>query len=104
MAFSNRGGVDWNELCAAQTIGESAESNRSGILIHHPKARTRMPSTREPFAGPVDCPVIVSGIRVSLGSESVITAKMCTNAEHCIVNNGSLERIPECLLHHLTYR
>src|SRR5437016_8854988 len=49
----------------------------------------RMPSTREPFARPEHCPVvqmhvIVSGVRVSLGSESVITAKMSTNAEHCI--------------------
>jgi len=65
-----------------------------------------MPSTREPFARPEHCPVvqmhvIVSGIRVSLGPESVITAKMCTNAQHCIVDHGSLERIPECLLHHL---
>ncbi len=65
-----------------------------------------MPSTREPFARPVECPVvrkhvIVSGIRVSLGSESVITAKMCTNAENCIVNHGSLERIQGCLLHNL---
>ena len=68
-----------------------------------------MPSTHEPFARPVDCPVvrmhvIVSGIRLSLGPESVITAKMCTNAEHCIVNHGSLERIRDCLLHNLTYR
>jgi hypothetical protein len=65
-----------------------------------------MPSTREPFALPVECPVvrkhvIVSGIRVSLGSESVITGKMCTNAEHCIVKYGAIERIQGCLLHHV---
>jgi hypothetical protein len=63
-----------------------------------------MPSTREPFARPVDCPVvqtfvIVSGIRVSLGSESVITAKMCSNVEHCIATHGAIERIQGCLLH-----
>jgi hypothetical protein len=46
--------------------------------------------------------VIVSGIRVSLGSESVITGKMCSNVEHCIANHGAIERIRGCLLHTLT--
>jgi len=63
-----------------------------------------MPSTRNPFALPVECPVvqmhvIVSGIRVSLGSESVTTAKNCSNVEHCIVKYGAIERIQGCLLH-----
>jgi hypothetical protein len=65
-----------------------------------------MPSTREPFAHPVDRPVeqmhvIVSGIRVSLGSESVTTAKMCSNVEHCVLKYGTIEQIQGCLLHDL---
>jgi hypothetical protein len=65
-----------------------------------------MPSTRDPFALPVECPVvqmhvIVSGIRVSLGSESAITAKMCSNVERCVANHGAIERIGGCLLHNL---
>jgi hypothetical protein len=45
--------------------------------------------------------VIVSGIRVSLGSESAITAKMCSNVERCVANHGAIERIGGCLLHNL---
>jgi len=65
-----------------------------------------MPSTREPLARAVECPVVqmhvmVSGIRVSLGSESVTTAKMCSNVEHCVANHGAIERIQGCLLHDL---
>jgi hypothetical protein len=37
-----------------------------------------------------------------IGSESVITAKMCSNVEHCIVNHGAIERIQGCLLQTLT--
>jgi hypothetical protein len=65
-----------------------------------------MPSTREPFARPVECPVvqmhvILSGIRVSLGSESVTTAKMCSNLEHCVLKYGAIDGIQGCLLHTL---
>jgi hypothetical protein len=65
-----------------------------------------MPSTREPFARPIECHVvhahvIVSGIRVSLGPVSVITGKMCSNVEHCIATHGAIERIHGCLLHNL---
>jgi hypothetical protein len=65
-----------------------------------------MPSTRQPFAYPVDCPVvqthvIVSGIRVSLGPVSVTTAKICSNVGECIAKYGAIERIQGCLLHTL---
>jgi hypothetical protein len=55
---------------------------------------------------PIQCPVvqmhvIVSGIRVSLGSESVTTAKMCSNVEQCIATYGAIDGIRGCLLHNL---
>ena len=65
-----------------------------------------MASTRHPFSHSAQCPVVqkqvvTSGTRVSLGSESQIVSKSCSNVARCLEKYGSLESLPACLLHTL---
>jgi hypothetical protein len=67
-----------------------------------------MSTTKRPFSKDEFCPVVqhrvfLSGLRVSLpGAAGVEVAnKMCSNIESCLAKHGSIEQIPNCLLHAL---
>ena len=66
-----------------------------------------MASKKEPFTKVAQCPVTskrvaISGILVSLGNQSSMTRKNCSEVANCLEKYGSLEREPNCLLHSLS--
>lgn len=66
-----------------------------------------MSSTKQPFSKGAQCPVVgycvtLNGIHVSLpGGPSEVARLSCSNVEKCLAAYGSIDRIPNCLLHSL---
>lgn len=65
-----------------------------------------MPSNKEPFSKSVICPatsrhVTLSGVLVSLGNQSEVATKNCSQITYCLQKYGALELEPNCLLHTL---
>lgn len=66
-----------------------------------------MSSTKRPFTKNAQCPVVntgvvLSGVLVELaGGPSAVAHKSCSNVEKCLAAHGSLENLPNCLLHNL---